>query len=91
MITTARGPRRLDDGSPFADVACNSAVMVDHLPRLERARLTRVASHYAARRWTNQTAVPMRSRESANSQPPSIHWKGQNRLAGWYVTNWVKP
>jgi hypothetical protein len=33
----------------------------------------------------------MRSRESANSQPPSIHWNGQNRLAGWYVANCVKP
>jgi hypothetical protein len=21
--------------------------------------------------------------DSASSQPPSIHWKGQNRLAGW--------
>jgi len=25
----------------------------------------------------------IRSRESASSQPPSIHWNGQNRLAGW--------
>ena len=23
------------------------------------------------------------SSESASSQPPSIHWNGQNRLAGW--------
>ena len=25
----------------------------------------------------------MSSADSASSQPPSIHWKGQNRLAGW--------
>jgi hypothetical protein len=25
----------------------------------------------------------MISADSASSQPPSIHWKGQNRLAGW--------
>jgi hypothetical protein len=24
-----------------------------------------------------------RSADSASSQPPSISWKGQNRLAGW--------
>ena len=37
----------------------------------------------AARRRTSQTVAAMRSRESASSQPPSIHWNGQNRLAGW--------
>jgi hypothetical protein len=25
----------------------------------------------------------MSSADSASSEPPSIHWKGQNRLAGW--------
>jgi hypothetical protein len=25
----------------------------------------------------------MSSADSASSQPPSIHWKVQNRLAGW--------
>jgi hypothetical protein len=25
----------------------------------------------------------MGSTDSVSSQPPSIHWKGQNRLAGW--------
>jgi hypothetical protein len=39
--------------------------------------------HQAARRWTSQTAATMRSTDSASSQPPSIHWNGQNRLAGW--------
>jgi hypothetical protein len=37
----------------------------------------------AARRWTSQTVAAMSSTDSASSQPPSIHWKGQNRLAGW--------
>jgi hypothetical protein len=41
------------------------------------------APHQAARRWTSQTVAAMSSTESASSQPPSIHWKGQNRLAGW--------
>ncbi len=36
----------------------------------------------AARRRTSQTVAAIRSRESASSQPPSIHWNGQNRLAG---------
>jgi hypothetical protein len=44
---------------------------------------------HVARRWTSQTVVVMRSRESASTQVPSIHWNGQNRLAGWYVVSWV--
>ena len=36
-----------------------------------------------ARRWTSQTVAAMSSTDSASSQPPSIHWNGQNRLAGW--------
>ena len=32
---------------------------------------------------TIETVAAMRMRESASSQPPSIHWNGQNRLAGW--------
>jgi CubicO group peptidase (beta-lactamase class C family) len=39
--------------------------------------------HQAARLWTSQTAATMRSTDSASSQSPSIHWNGQNRLAGW--------
>jgi hypothetical protein len=37
----------------------------------------------AARRWTSQMAAVMSSADSASSQPPSIHWNGQNRLADW--------
>lgn len=36
-----------------------------------------------ARRRTSQTVTPMSKTDSARSQPPSIHWNGQNRLAGW--------
>jgi hypothetical protein len=39
--------------------------------------------HQAARRWTSQSVAAMSSADSASSQPPSIHWKGQNRLVGW--------
>ena len=37
----------------------------------------------AARRRTSQMVAAMSSADSASSQPPSIHWNGQNRLAGW--------
>jgi hypothetical protein len=37
----------------------------------------------AARRWTSQMVAAMSSTDSASSQPPSIHWNGQNRLVGW--------
>jgi hypothetical protein len=39
--------------------------------------------HQAARWRTSQMVAAMSSADSASSQPPSIHWKGQNRLAGW--------
>ena len=42
-----------------------------------------MAGYQAARRWTSQTVAAMISADSASSQPPSIHWKGQNRLRGW--------
>jgi len=35
-----------------------------------------------ARRRTTQTVAAMSSTDSASSQPPSIHWNGQNRLTG---------
>jgi hypothetical protein len=41
-----------------------------------------LAGGQAARRRTSQTVAAMSSTESASSQPPSIHWKGQNRLPG---------
>ena len=37
----------------------------------------------AARRRTSQTVAAMSSADSASSQPPSMNWNGQNRLAGW--------
>ena len=37
--------------------------------------------HTVARRAGRGAA--MRGADSASSQPPSIHWNGQNRLAGW--------
>src|SRR5260370_5029158 len=36
-----------------------------------------------ARLRTNQMVTAISSIESASSQPLSIHWNGQNRLAGW--------
>ena len=39
-------------------------------------------SSQAARRRTSQTVAAMSSTDSASSQPPSIHWNGQNRVAG---------
>jgi hypothetical protein len=37
----------------------------------------------ATRRRTSHTVTAMSSTESASNQPPSIHWNGQYRLAGW--------
>jgi hypothetical protein len=37
----------------------------------------------AARRRTSQMVAAMSSADSATSQPLSIHWNVQNRLAGW--------
>jgi hypothetical protein len=42
-----------------------------------------VAAFQAARRRTSQTVTAMSSTDRARSQPSSIHWNGQNRLAGW--------
>jgi hypothetical protein len=36
-----------------------------------------------ARWWTSQMVTAMSSADRAISQPASIHWKVQNRLAGW--------
>jgi hypothetical protein len=41
------------------------------------------ASGHAARRRTSQTVAAMSNTDSASSQPPSVHWNGQNRLTGW--------
>ena len=40
------------------------------------------ASGQAARRRTSQMVAAMSSTDRASSQPPSINWKGQNRLPG---------
>jgi alpha-1,2-mannosyltransferase len=52
-----------------------------------RGRLTRPWPDWpraaqAARRRTSQMVAAMSSTDSASSQPPSIHWNGQNRLPG---------
>jgi hypothetical protein len=36
----------------------------------------------AARRRTSHTVAAISSADSTSSQPPSIHWNGQNLLAG---------
>ncbi len=46
-------------------------------------RRDRFAAVQAARRRTSQTVTAPSSTDSASSQPPSIHWKGQKRLTGW--------
>jgi hypothetical protein len=43
----------------------------------------------AARRWTSQMLAVMSSADGTSSQPPSIHWKGQNRVAGWKLVHCV--
>ncbi len=52
---------------------------------MSRGRSVHPATSFqAARRRTSQTVAVMSSTASASSQPPSIHWNGQNRLPGWY-------
>ena len=41
-----------------------------------------VSGVQAARRRTSQMVTAMSSADSAISQPPSIHWNGQNRPPG---------
>ena len=83
LIASTRRARRIANGSTLVDVAGESVITVGHPLHRNAPRLTRIASNQDALRWTSQTAVPMSNRASANSQPPSIHWKVQNRLAGW--------
>jgi hypothetical protein len=42
-----------------------------------------LAAAQVARRPTSQTVAAVSSTDRASSQPPSTHWKGQNRLPGW--------
>ena len=44
--------------------------------------IPRLPASQVARRRTSQTLTAMSSTDRASSQPPSIHWKGQNRLPG---------
>jgi hypothetical protein len=44
---------------------------------------------HAPRRRTSQTVAAMSSSDSASSQPPLIHWNGQNRVTGWYLVHCV--
>ena len=56
----------------------------DIVARCTRSGLGQVvAAFQAARRRTSQTVTAMRMRERTSSQPPSMNWNGQNRLAGW--------
>jgi hypothetical protein len=43
----------------------------------------------AARRWTSQMVAAMSRADSATSLPSSIHWNGQNLLAGWQLVHCV--
>jgi hypothetical protein len=36
-----------------------------------------------ARRRTIQTVTAINNTDGASSQPPSVHWNDQNRLAEW--------
>jgi hypothetical protein len=49
-----------------------------------RLALSRAEVDQAARRRTSQMAAAMATADSTSSQPPSMGWKGQSRLAGWY-------
>jgi len=47
-----------------------------------RRQLAAVINLQIARRRTTRTDTAMSSTDSASSQQPSIHWNGQNLLAG---------
>ena len=57
-------------------------VRLRHQPGPRRAGGGVAPLGQAARWRTSQTVTAMSSAESASSQPPSIHWNGQNRLPG---------
>jgi hypothetical protein len=67
-------------GTRFIGVAGLIAAVVRIIAADGLSRGCRVLQ--AARRPTTQTVTAMSSTDSASSQPPSIHWNGQNRLAG---------
>jgi len=78
-----RGPvlRPGDPHQPTPRSCPGGAGMVTVMSSPPRAAVSRPGQ--AARRRTSQTVAAMSSTDSASSQPPSIHWNGQNRLPGW--------
>ena len=68
-------------GTRFIGVVALVAAVVGTMAAGGLSRGCRAAQ--AARRRTSQTVAAMSSTDSASSQPPSIHWNGQNRLPGW--------
>jgi hypothetical protein len=68
-------------GTRFIGVAGLVAAVVRTMAAGRLSRGCQAAQ--AARRRTSQTVAAMSSTDSASSQPPSIHWNGQNRLTGW--------
>jgi hypothetical protein len=81
---------RDDNGGSIAGLAarglagCGSgAVGEQRVARVAVIRCLGCRAVHVARRRTSQTVAAMSRTDSASSQPPSIHWNGQNRLAGW--------
>ena len=68
--------------------ACDLLALADPATKSETTAMAETKAMWvpfmlqAARRRTSQIVAPMRSRESASSQPPSMNWNDQNRLAG---------
>jgi hypothetical protein len=42
-----------------------------------------------ARRRTSHTVTTMSSNDNPISQPASIHWNAQNRVAVWWLVTWL--
>jgi hypothetical protein len=67
--------------APGAPPTRQSATLIS--PRFGRPSLTlREHPSQTAGRRTSHTVAAMSSTDSPSSQPPSIHWNDQNRLAG---------
>ena len=87
LAQAAGGREPLGQGVPAAKLSCYPArgnpdtSRADCRPPLGSGALA--GGGQAARRRTSQRVMAMSSTDSASSQPPSIHWKGQNRLPGW--------
>jgi hypothetical protein len=68
---------------PGLEGTARSAKALSYMPWQLQIRAGAVGVAQVAWRRANQTVTPRSTTESASSQPPSIHWKAQNRLAGW--------